>query len=380
MKEQTHYQICENCVMDTSDSGITFDENGICDYCLNFQKNIKNFFFHGKNKAKIISDYFQKIKKNNKNKKYDCLIGISGGVDSCYLAHIIKTKYNLRPLVVHVDTGWNSKISVNNIEKIIDGLDIDLYTEVIDWKEMRDLQLSFFEANHPNLDIPQDHAIFASLYNYAVKNDINYILTGGNFSTECIREPLEWAYHASDLKHIKEIHKLFGKESLKNFPFCDIFTYKIFYKYFKNINVFQPLNYISYNKVEAMNILEENYKWIKYANKHYESRFTKFYEGYWLRKKFNFDKRRAHFSSLILTNQMTRHDAIQKLKNEPLDEIDIKNEFKFVCEKLDISKEYLENLMLSENKSFKDYKSNYKYIQFFVRLLRLIGWERRIIR
>ena len=380
MKEQTHYQICENCVMDTSDSGIIFDENGICDYCLNFQKNIKNFFFHGKNKAKIISDYFQKIKKNNKNKKYDCLIGISGGVDSCYLAHIIKTKYNLRPLVVHVDTGWNSKISVNNIEKIIDELDIDLYTEVIDWKEMRDLQLSFFEANHPNLDIPQDHAIFASLYNYAVKNDINYILTGGNFSTECIREPLEWAYHASDLKHIKEIHKLFGKESLKNFPFCDIFTYKIFYKYFKNINVFQPLNYINYNKVEAMNILEENYKWIRYANKHYESRFTKFYEGYWLRKKFNFDKRRAHFSSLILTNQMTRHQAIKKLKNEPLDEIDIKNEFRFVCEKLDISQEYLENLMLSENKSFKDYKSNYKYIQFFVKLLRLIGWERRIIR
>ncbi len=380
MKEQDHYQICENCVMDTSDSGIFFDENGICDYCLNFQKNIQNFFFHGKNKSKIISDYFLKIKKNNKNKNYDCLIGISGGVDSCYLAHILKTKYNLRPLAVHVDTGWNSKISVNNIEKIIDGLNIDLYTEVIDWKEMRDLQLSFFEANHPNLDIPQDHAIFASLYNYAVKNDINYILTGGNFSTECIREPLEWAYHASDLKHIKEIHKLFGKEKLKNFPFCDIFTYKIFYKYFKNINVFQPLNYISYNKIEAINILEENYKWIKYANKHYESRFTKFYEGYWLRKKFNFDKRRAHFSSLILTNQMTRHEAIKKLKNEPLDEIDIKNEFKFVCEKLDISEDYLENLMRSENRSFKDYKSNYKYIQFFVKLLRLIGWERRIIR
>ncbi len=374
------YQICENCVMDTSDAEIIFDANGICDYCLNFQKNIGNFFFHGKDKAKLVSDYFNKIKKYNKNKKYDCLIGISGGVDSCYLAHILKTKYNLRPLAFHVDTGWNSEISVTNVEKIIDGLDIDLYTEVIDWKEMRDLQLSFFKANHPNLDIPQDHAIFASIYNYAVKNNIKFILTGGNFSTECIREPLEWAYHASDLKHIKEIHRLFGEEKLKNFPFCDIFTYKIYYRFFKNIRVFQPLNYISYNKAEAVNILEENYGWIKYKNKHYESRFTKFYEGYWLRKKFNFDKRRAHFSSLILTNQMTRDDAINKLKEEPLEENEIKNEFRFVCEKLDVSEEYLINLMQGNNKSFKDYKSNYKYIQFFVKLLRLIGWERRIIR
>ena len=380
MKKNIPYQICINCVMDTTDSGITFDKNGICDYCLNFQKNIRNFFFHGKNKAKIISDYFKKIKKTGENKKYDCLIGISGGVDSCYLAHVVKKDFNLRPLVVHVDTGWNSKISVNNVEKIIDSLNIDLYTEVIDWKEMRDLQLSFFEANHPNLDIPQDHAIFASLYNYAVKNNINYILTGGNFSTECIREPLEWAYHASDLKHIREIHKIFGRDKLKKFPLCDIFTYKIFYKYFKNINVFQPLNYISYNKDDAMNILEKNYNWIRYANKHYESRFTKFYEGYWLRKKFNYDKRKAHYSSLILTNQMTRKDAIERLKSEPLEENDIKNEFRYVCEKLDISEEYLENLMRSENKCFKDYKSNYKYIQFFVKLLRFIGWEKRIIR
>ena len=380
MKKNSYYQICENCVMDTSDSEIVFDNNGICDYCLNFQKNIKKFFFHGKNKAKIIDKYFNKIKKQNHNKKYDCLIGISGGVDSSYLAHIVKNKFNLRPLAFHVDTGWNSKISVSNVEKMIDGLSIDLHTEVINWREMRDLQLSFFQANHPNLDIPQDHSIFASLYNYALSNNINYILTGGNFSTECIREPLEWAYHASDLKHIKEIHNLYGREKLDTFPLCDIFTYKILYKYFKNINVFQPLNYIKYNKDDAINVLERNYGWKKYANKHYESRFTKFYEGYWLKKKFNFDKRRAHYSSLILTNQMTRKEAIQKLSQEPLDETEIRNEFKFVCEKLDISKEYLQNLMQSENKSFRHYKSNYKIIQFFVKILRLIGWEKRIIR
>ena len=380
MNKNISYQICENCVMDTSDYGIVFDTNGICDYCLNFQKNIKNFFFHGKNKAKIINNYFDKIKRENKNNKYDCLIGISGGKDSSYLAHILKKNFGLRPLAVHVDTGWNSKISVGNVEKMIDQLNIDLHTEIINWREMKDLQLSFFKANHPNLDIPQDHAIFASLYKYALKNNINYILTGGNFSTECVREPLEWAYHASDLKHIKEIHKIFGKEKLETFPFCDIFTYKIFYKYFKNINVFQPLNYINYHKDEATELLEKEYSWNSYSHKHYESRFTMFYEGYWLKKKFNFDKRRAHFSSLILTNQMTRKIALQKLKMNPLNDSEIRSEFKFVCEKLDISVEYLNSLMNGENKTFKDYKSNYYIIQCFVKLLRLVGWEKRIIR
>ena len=380
MSKIRDYQICNNCVMDTTDSEIFFNKNGICDYCLNFNKNIKEFFFESESKSKILNNYINKIKAESKNKKYNCLIGISGGIDSSYLAHLTKSEFGLRPLAIHVDTGWNSKESVSNIEKIIESLNIDLYTEVINWREMRDLQLAFFEAQHPNLDIPQDHAIFASLYKYAFKHKIKYILTGGNYATECIREPLEWAYHASDVKHIKDIHKTYGREKLSTFPFCNIFTYKIFYKYFKNINVFQPLNFVKYKKNEVSEFLESKYSWTSYSHKHYESRFTKFYEGYWLKKKFNYDKRRVHFSSLILTNQMTRDEALKKLLDDPLSKNEIRNEFKFVAEKLDISNDYLNKLLNDKNKSFKNYKSNYYIIQFFVKLLRLIGWEKRIIR
>ena len=373
------YTVCKNCVMDTSDSLLKFDENGICDYCQNFNKNIK-FQLEDLSKSRHELEQIVKKIKSKKNNKYDCLIVISGGVDSCFLAHFVKKELNHNPLVVHVDTGWNSIESVNNIEKIIDGLNLDLETIVIPWNEMRDLQLAFFKAQHPNLDIPQDHAIFSSLYQYAVKHKIGYILNGGNFSTECIREPLEWAYHASDVRHIKDIHKKYGKIKLNAFPLCDIFTYKIYYRYFKNLRVLQPLNYVDYKKEKAMELLKNLYGWMKYDHKHYESRFTKFYEGYWLLKKFGYDKRKAHLSSLILTNQMTREEAMEKLDYYPIADDEINNEFNFISQKLDISESKLKLIMQEKNKSFKDYKSSYFIIQFFVKLLRILKLESRLIR
>jgi N-acetyl sugar amidotransferase len=378
-KNSNKFVVCKSCVMDTSDEKIKFDENGICDYCQNFKKRIKKNFENFNTSKKKIFEIAENIKKNS-NSKYDCLIGISGGVDSSYLAYFVKKELKLNPLVIHVDTGWNSLESTNNIEKIIDSLELDLQTIVIPWKEMRDLQLSFFKAQHPNLDIPQDHAIFGSLYKYAIKNNIKYILTGGNFSTECIREPLEWAYHASDVRHIKDIHKKFGEAKLLNFPLCDIFTYKIYYRFFKGLKVVQPLNFIEYNKEKSMELLKNSYGWIKYEHKHYESRFTKFYEGYWLLKKFGYDKRKAHFSSLILTGQMTREDALNKLSKPPFDQKEIDNEFNFVCKKLNISEDELKKIMNESNKSFKNYKSSYYIIQFFVKLSRIFGMENRLIR
>lgn len=377
--DNNKYDVCKTCVMDTSDSKIKFDRNGECDYCKNFKKNIKKKFENFNVSKKKIFEIAENIKKNSKN-KYDCLIGISGGVDSSYLAYFVKKELKLNPLVLHVDTGWNSLESTNNIEKIIDSLDLDLETNVIPWKEMRDLQLSFFKAQHPNLDIPQDHAIFGSLYKYAIKNNVKYILTGGNFSTECIREPLEWAYHASDVRHIKDVHNKFGEVRLDNFPLCDIFTYKIYYRFFKGLKVIQPLNFIEYNKEKSMELLKNKYGWIKYDHKHYESRFTKFYEGYWLLKKFGYDKRKAHFSSLILTGQMTRDEALNKLSKAPFGQKEIDKEFSFVCKKLDISEDELKNIMNANNKSFKNYKSSYYIIQFFVKLLRFLGMENRLIR
>ena len=377
--DNNKYSVCKTCVMDTSDSKIKFDAKGECDYCQNFKKNIKKNFENLNISKRKIFEIAKNIKKNSNN-KYDCLIGISGGVDSSYLAYFVKKELKLNPLVLHVDTGWNSLESTNNIEKIVDNLELDLETIVIPWREMRDLQLSFFRAQHPNLDIPQDHAIFGSLYKYAIKNNIKYILTGGNFSTECIREPLEWAYHASDVRHIKDVHNKFGEVKLQSFPLCDIFTYKIYYRFFKRLKVIQPLNFIEFNKEKSMDLLKNKYGWIKYDHKHYESRFTKFYEGYWLLKKFGYDKRKAHFSSLILTDQMTREDALNKLSKPPFDQTEIDKEFNFVCKKLDISEHELKNIMNGDNKSFKNYKSSYYLIQFFVKLLRFLGMENRLIR
>ena len=375
------YQMCSKCVMDTTDQNINFNYYGVCDYCENFDKNISKFFTKKNYESGEILKIVNKIKlAKKKDQKYDCLIGISGGLDSCYLAHVVKNELGLNPLVLHVDTGWNSQEAVNNIEKIIDKLGLDLHTEVINWREMKDLQLAFFKAQLPNLDVPQDHAIFGSMYNYAIKNDIKYILTGGNFSTECIREPLEWAYHASDLKHLKDIHSRFGNIELKSFPFSDIFKYKIYYRFFKGLKVVQPLNYLNYNKSKSMQILEKEYGWLKYSHKHYESRFTKFFEGYWLKKKFGYDKRRAHLSSLILTKQIDREDAIIKLNTEPYDDKTIYNEIDYVCKKLEISTEELNILMEGENKNFRDYKSSHNLIQFFVKISRILKIENRLIR
>lgn len=375
------YQICTSCVMDTSDPEISFNDEGICDHCQNFNKNIKDDLFNNdKNRFKDLKKICEDINRNDNKEGYNCLAGISGGVDSSYLLHIIVKELKLKPLVVHVDTGWNSKESVNNIEKLVDKLNLDLHTEVINWREMRDLQVSFFKAGHPNLDIPQDHAIWASMHKLVVKHKIKYLFTGGNMATECIREPLEWSYHASDLRHINDIHKKFGSIDLKTFPLCNIFTYKIYYKFFKNLKTIQLLNYFDFNKEDAMKLLEKEYGWLRYSHKHYESRFTKFFEGYWLVKKFNIDVRKVHFSSLIMTNQLNRDEALKLIENIPYDRNEISNEINFIKNKLNISDLEFEEYLKAPPKSFKEYKSYNTLIQLFVKISRFLKLENRLIR
>lgn len=373
------YQVCTNCVMDTSDSMIVFDEHGVCDHCNNFYNNIvPNWNPDEQSKTKLI-EIAERIKREGKNKEFDCIIGISGGVDSSYLLYYAKEVLGLRPLAFSVDTGWTLNVAVGNIEKIVNGLGIELYTEIVDWNEMRDLQLAYFKSQVPYQDTPQDHVIFAALYNYASKMGIKYVLTGGNYSTECVREPNEWVY-LNDLRQIKDIHKKFGKLPLKKLPLCGMFKYKLFYRYVKGMKIIKPLDMIPYSKQDAINTLKTKFGWEPYANKHFESVFTRFYEGYWLVKKFGFDKRRAHFSSLVLTKQLSREDALSKLAMPPYDEKQAEKDMDYVCKKLGITREYFLELMKQPNKSYKDYKNSYFWINLATKVARLLGVEKRQFR
>ena len=374
------YQICTNCIMDTTDSKIAFNDEGVCEYCTNYYENIlPNWHTDARGEREIMAQIDQ-IKKDGKDKPHDCLIGISGGVDSSYLTYIAKEKFGLRPLLYHVDGGWNSQQAVNNIEKLVDGLNLDLFTEVVNWPEMRDLQVAFFKAQVPHLDAPQDMAFFAGLYNYAVKNGIKYILTGANYSTECVREPLEWDYHKSDLAQLKDIHRQFGKMPLKTFPLSGIFKYRIYYRFVKGLRIVKPLNFIPFHKENAMNELVEKFGWQKYAHKHYESRFTRFYEGYWLPTKFGFDKRRAHYSSVILTEQMTRAEALEKIAIPAYNPATIDEDFEYIATKLGMTVAELKALHAGPKKSYKDYKNAMPLIELGTKVLRATGVQRMIIR
>lgn len=367
---------CIKCVMDTTDSKIQFDENGVCDHCNTFKNSIQPFW-HTDNRGKVkVEALVKKIRIEGKGKDFDCMMGMSGGIDSSFLLYKMVTEYGLRPLVFHVDAGWNSQIAVNNIERLVDGLGLDLYTEVINWEEMKDLQLAFFKSGVPHIDVPQDHAFFATMYKFASKYKIKTILTGGNYSTECVRNPLEWMYYQSDSIQLKDIYKKHGIGKLLEYPVTNILWHKFWLPYFKGIKLYRPLDFIPYNKDEAMQTLVDKFGYQKYPQKHFESRFTRFYEGFWLPKRFGYDTRKVQFSSLILTNQMTREESLEKLKNESYTDEQIKEDFEYVSNKLGITTEELWSYFHAPKKTFKDYKSQENIYNIGASLLKIFGIEK----
>ena len=380
MKRLQH-QVCTKTIMDTTDPGIVFNDLGQSDYYTNFKNKIEPNWNTGRKGYLELMKTANKIKNKGKGKDFDCIIGLSGGLDSSYTAYIAKEVMGLRPLLFHVDAGWNTNKAYSNIEKICNGLDLDLYTEVINWEEMKNLQLAFLKSQIADQDLPQDYAFFSALYKFAKKNKIKYVLTGGNYSTECCREPKEWGgFPGIDILLVNDIMKKFGGNKLKTFPLIDILNYKIYYQFILGMRVFKPLNYIKYQKKEAEQLLKDRFGWKSFKHKHHESRFTRFYEDYWLLKKFGYDKRKAHFSSLILTNQMTRDDALTRIKKPELSDEFHEKEFNYIADKLDISRDELKRIFDGKNKSFLDYKSKIKIINFGAKVLTKLGIENRLFR
>jgi len=334
----TDYQTCTRCVMDTTAKDIVFDENGVCNYCTTFlkrmeeaQAEIADLHFH---RDELISA----VKSNGKGKEYDCIVGVSGGVDSSYALYLA-VKHGLRPLAVHLDNGWNSELASHNIANMVDHLGVDLYTHVIDWEENRDLQLSFFKANVVDIELLMDNAMLALNYQQAVKYGVRHILFGYNRATEGMSIPPQWNQYKRDVYNIQQIHKRFGNVPIKTHPLFSTVDY-MRYKYIYRIKQIAFLNYFPYNKSEALELLQKEFCYKPYPYKHYESVFTRFYQGYILPRKFGYDKRRVHLSNLIISGQLTREEAIKLLECSPYpDPRQEEQDRIFVMKKLGFSEE-----------------------------------------
>ncbi len=365
----SQYQMCKRCIMDTTDPEISFDNNGICNHCRQAEQKLNSapFCLPQAQKSKLLSQIIEKIKKEGKGKQYDCIVGVSGGVDSTYLAYKIKA-FGLRPLAVHLDNGWDSKLAVTNVEKVLKKMDIDLFTFVINWEEFKDLQLSFLKASTPDSEIPSDHAIFSILYKAAIDYKVRYILGGMNMATESIL-PRQWSQGHNDWKYIASIQKRFGSKQLKTFPHRTLLQF-ISNKFIHRIRWINVLNYLPYIKEDAMKELKENMGWEYYGGKHYESIYTRFFQAYILPVKFGYDKRKSHLSSLIVSGQMTREAALEEMKKDIYQKEILKEDMEYVLSKFDMTRDDFESIMSLPKKTMVEYPCYEKtwYFQFLQKI------------
>lgn len=355
--------------MDTSDPDIQFDEHGICSHCKNYERRARTELFHEPAGQARLQRLIAKIKEGGEGKEYDCVVGVSGGVDSTMAVYTAK-QLGLQPLAVHMDNGWDSELAVQNIERALKLLDIDLYTYVVDWEEFRDLHLSFLKASVANSEIPTDHAIVAVLYRVAIQKGIRYIISGGNIVTEAIM-PTGWMYDARDLRHIRAIHRKFGTVRLKSYPCFTLFDFA-YWTFVKGIRIISILNYVPYVKREAIALLERELGWRNYGGKHYESIYTRFFQAYILPRKFNIDKRRAHLSTLICAGQITRRDALNEMEQNPYPPDKVEEDKEYVLKKLGLTEAEFEVMMSEPVRGYRDYSSNHLIFRKMPTLLNFV--------
>ena len=352
------YKICARCLMDTTDPNIVFDENGVCNHCHDHDRLMKQKVVTGKAGEEYLQKLVDEMKRDGRGKPYDCLIGVSGGVDSTYVAYLVK-KMGLRPLAVHMDNGWDSELAVKNIEETLKRLGIDLHTEVLDWEEFKSLQVAFLKSSTPDSEIPSDHAIWAVLGDLADKLKVKYIVSGFNVRTET-HLPRAWSQGHFDWKYIRSVNQLFGRGRLKTFPHIGFFTY---YRRLLTHRRVDILNYIDFNKTEAMKILEQELGWRYYGGKHYESIYTRFYQGYILPTKFGYDKRRSHLSSLICSGETTRDAALKELDKPRYQPTMQEEDREYVVKKLGLTDDEFEAILNAPKKTFWDYPSYGRIIE-----------------
>lgn len=376
------YQVCTCCVMDTSDEDITFDENGVCMRCKEYQERILPEWNYGKGHEAELHTLLDAIKKSGEGKPYDCILGLSGGLDSSYMLHLAVTEWGLRPFVFHIDCGWNLPVAEENIKRLTDKLGVELHVEKMDWNELREMQLAWFRTGLESLDAPQDHAFIALIDRFSRELGVKYILNGYNIATEIIADPASWnkgAGPTGDSTYMKDVIRKHCSIPIRHYTFTNGFKHKLYLPYVLGVKTVKPLNLVPFTRAEMIVTLSREYGYEPYGQKHFEDLITKFLEGWWSPTRFGHDIRRAQLSSLVVTGQMPRDEALKILEQPPLTEEESHELFVEVARRLEISED---ELMAFHDmpECTEHFKSQEFVYNLGIRLYELLGLEKRIRR
>lgn len=379
-KSNRPYQICKCCVMDTTDEDITFDSNGVCMRCNEYKERIEPEWNHGKGHEKELQELIEAIKKSGEDKEYNCILGLSGGLDSTYMLHLAVKEWGLRPFVFHIDAGWNLPVAEKNIKRVTDKLGVKLHIEHMNWAEMREMQLAWFRTGLEMLDAPQDHAFIALIDKYSQKLGVKYILNGYNVCTEVVADPASWEKGAGptgDGTYIRDVVKKYCRIPIKNYTYTSGLEHKFVIPYLKGVKTIKPLNLVEFTKKSMIKTLSEEYGYVPYGQKHFEDLITKFLEGWWQPTRFGHDIRRAQLSSLVVTGQMARDEALKILEQPSLSEEESKELFSEVAKRLEISEEELMKFHDMPECTEK-FKSQEKFYNLGIKVYEKLGLEKRI--